>query len=377
MRNFTIYLALLLCLFASKINAQEIFEDRVNAIANKIEKITKDEKAALKIEVEAVNEQLINGTITQEEADVRKKKLAEARAITIESKVAAAELELKKLIQEKVDGKIGRKVKVDTVMVNGKATIVTTTTEITDSNYITRKGGKWSIRWKEDNSNPKYRDSIRARRSESRTTSQFVFATGFNNLVTDGAVANSDFRYLGSHFYEWGFTYNTRLAKNNNLLHLKYGLSLMYNNLRATENRMFVDNGLTTSLETSPVHMEDSRFRNVNLVLPLHLEFDFTKKREIDGKPIFRTHESFRFGIGGYAGVNVKSKQIIKTDIDGYKNKEITKGNFNVNDFVYGVSAYVGHEETSIYIKYDLNPLFKNNAVDQNNISLGIRFDLN
>ncbi len=378
MRNFTIYLALLLCLFVSKMNAQGLFDERVKTISDKIEKITKEEKAALKIEVEAVNDQLVNGTITKEEADSKKKKLAEARAINIESRVAAAEVELKQLIQDKVEGKINNRVTfTDTVMINGVPTIVTKTTEITDSNYITRKKGKWSIRWNSDDSNPKYNDSLRKRRSEPRTTSQFVFAAGVNNLVTDGVVANSDFRYWGSHFYEWGIAYNYRLAKNSNLLHLKYGLSLMYNNLRPTGNRLFIDNGTTTDLVQNMAHMKDSRFRNVNLVVPMHLEFDFTKKREYDGKTVFKTHESFRFGIGGYAGVNVKSKQIIKYDADGYKSKEITKGNFNVNDFIYGISTYVGHGETSLYLKYDLNPLFKNNAVNQNNISLGVRFDLN
>jgi len=48
MRNFTIYLASLLCLFLTKTFAQETFEDKAKAIADKIENITKDEKASLK-----------------------------------------------------------------------------------------------------------------------------------------------------------------------------------------------------------------------------------------------------------------------------------------------------------------------------------------
>lgn len=351
MRNFTIYLALLLCLVANKIMAQETFEDRAKTIATKIDAIVKEEKAALKIKVEEVNKKLEANTISTAEADREKRILAENSAKNIEDRVGKAETELSQLVKDRVDGKI----------------------KDNDSVRKFRLVWKWD-NWEKDS---KKRDSIRERRSESRTTSQFVFAAGVNNLVTDGAVANSDFRYWGSHFYEWGIAYNYRLAKNNNLLHLKYGLSLMYNNLRPTENRLFVDNGTTTDLEVNPQHMSDSRFRNVNLVVPMHLEFDFTKKKNIDGKEIFRTHESFRFGIGGFAGVNVKSKQIIKTDNNGYKNKDVTKGNFNVNDFVYGVSAYVGYKETSLYLKYDLNPLFKDNAVDQNNISLGVRFDLN
>lgn len=351
MRNLIIYLVVSACLFATKMTAQDTFDQKVREIANKIELVTKQEKAALKAEVDAVNKEVETGKLTYSEGDAKKLQLAETRSNNIETKVAQYELELKDIVQKKVDGKIK------------------------DPDTLRKFKFVWrSDNWKKD---VKKRDSIQRITSETRTTSQFVFAAGINNLVTDGAVANSDFRYMGSHFYEWGVSWNTRLAKNNNLLHLKYGMSLMYNNLRATENRLFVDNGNQTNLEVSPVHMEDSRFRNVNLVVPFHLEFDFTKKREHEGKAIFKTHKTFRFGIGGYAGVNVKSKQIIKYDLDGYKSREITKGNFNVNDFVYGVSTYIGYKETSIYVKYDLNPVFKNNAIDQNNISLGLRFDLN
>ena len=192
-------------------------------------------------------------------------------------------------------------------------------------------------------------------------------------------LEDSDYRVWGSHFYEWGVTYNSRIFKNNNLLHAKYGLSLMYNNLRPTDNRYFVKNGDQTDLVTSTIKLDDSRFRNVYLTAPLHLEFDFTpKKLSKDGtKTYFRTHESVRLGIGGYGGVRIKSKQILKYEIDDVKVKEKQKGDFNVSDFTYGLSAYLGYGQTSLYVKYDLNPMFKNNNIDQNNVSLGLRFDFN
>lgn len=350
MNRITVYLILSLCLFLAKVQAQDSFDMRVRAIANKIEIATKEEKTALKKEVEEVNVQLENRNISKEEADQKKKFLAEVRAKNIENRVAVYQKELNELVQLKVNG------------------------NISDNDTLKTRGG-FKIIW-----DPKFntkKDTLNTYKGEARTTTQFVFATGLNNLVTDGAVANSDFRYWGSHFYEWGLTWNTRIAKESNLLHFKYGLSVMYNNLRATENRRFVDNGSTTDLEVNPLHMKESRFRNVNVVVPMHLEFDFSGKTVKDGKTQFRTHESVRFGIGGFAGVNVKSKQIIKYDMDGYKTREVTKGDFNTNDFVYGVSTYIGYGSTSLYLKYDLSPLFEDNAIDQNNISLGVRFDLN
>lgn len=365
MKNFTIYLVVTLCLFLTKVHGQETFESRVRSIALKIESVTKEEKEALKKEVEEVNVQLENGTISRDEADIKKKLLAEIRAKNIENRVAKEQENLQKIIQEKVDGKI---VSEETNTKGGTTLIIGSSRDSIGNNETEILIPSMKIyRGKEHKQN----------RQSKRTTSQFVFAAGINNLVTDGEVANSDYRYWGSHFYEWGVTWNTRIAKNHNLLHFKYGVSVMYNNLRATENRLFVDNGTTTDLEVNPVHMKDSRFRNVNIVVPMHLEFDFSGKKEKDGKTYFNTHESFRLGIGGFAGLNFKSKQIIKYDIDGYDSRNVTKGSFNVNDFVYGVSTYVGYKSTSLYLKYDLSPLFKDNAIDQNNISLGVRFDFN
>jgi hypothetical protein len=171
---------------------------------------------------------------------------------------------------------------------------------------------------------------------------------------------------------------NTRIQKNNNLLHAKYGLSLMYNNLRPTDNRYFVVNGNQTNLEVSTTHFNDSRFRNVYLVVPMHLEFDFSKKTQNDDQPVFKTHQSFRIGLGGYVGGNIKSKQFLcYVDENGNDVTQKAKGDFNVNDFIYGASAYIGYKAISLYTKYDLNPLFRHNVLKQNNISLGLRFDFN
>jgi hypothetical protein len=346
------------------------FEDKAKAIANNIEMITTEEKNALKKEIEAIDLQVKEGKISAEKGQELKTKIAQERANNIETKVAIEEAKLAQLVQDKVDGKISdsddKPKKGGTMIVlgsNSKDSIGVNKTEINFGSMKVYQGEKDKIE-----------------RKSKRTSSQFVFAFGLNNVVTDGEnLKDSDYRVWGSHFYEWGISYNSRIFKNNNLLHAKYGLSLMYNNLRPTDNRYFVKNGNQTDLVTSSVNLDESRFRNVYLTAPLHLEFDFTpKKLSKDGtKTYFRTHESVRLGIGGYAGVRIKSKQILKYEADDIKVKEKQKGDFNVSDFNYGLSAYLGYGQTSLYVKYDLNPMFKNNNIDQNNVSLGIRFDFN
>jgi hypothetical protein len=110
----------------------------------------------------------------------------------------------------------------------------------------------------------------------------------------------------------------------------------------------------------------------------LHLEFDFTPKTiGDDGVTHFKTHKSVRVGLGGFAGLNFQTTQKLKWEEDDIRIKYKQKGDFNVNTFVYGLSGYLGYGATSIYVKYNLNELFKNNPVDQNNVSLGLRFDFN
>ena len=353
MRNFTIYLVLLLCLFASKMLAQDpsqkgeqakqTFELQAKNIASNIENITNEEKAALKKEVDAVDDELANGTITKEEAERKKEALAQIRANNIETRVAKEQEKLQILVQNKVDGKISEN----------------------DSTKVTLI-------------NIGYDKNIFKNTNEKRTTTQFVLAFGANNLVTDGSVANSDFYYWQSRFFEWGLTYNTRIFKNDNLLHLKYGFSVMYNNICPTDNRYFVRDGNNqTNLEVFPYELENSRFKNVYLVAPIHLEFDFSKNKSKQGDSSFSTHKGVRFGIGGYGGFRIKSKQKLYYNSDDEKLRIKTKGNFNANDLIYGLSTYLGYKATSLYLKYDLNPLFENNIVDQNNISLGVRHDFN
>ncbi|MFP9116318.1 hypothetical protein ACLI08_00865 [Flavobacterium sp. RNTU_13] len=346
MIKVTFYVMAFLCLAVNKMSGQT-FSQKATEISNNIETITKQEKDSLKIEVDAVNLLLDKNEITAAEADKRKKEYAEKRAKNIETRVGVEEQKLADLVRDKVDGKI----------------------------QAERKFHRFGFSYSEGYRNDTIKAKARQER-QRRTTSQFVYALGVNRLVKDGASADG-FKWR-SDFYEVGLTWNTRLAKNNNLLHAKYGLSLQYNNLRPDNNRYFVKEGNQTVLADFGRNLDVARLRYVNLVVPAHLEFDFSKKRMNGDKVDFRTHESFRLGLGGYAGFNVKEKQILKYKNDGGNSvKQKTKGDYNVNDFVYGVSAYVSYRAVGVYAKYDLQETFTHSFSGYNNFSLGMRFDIN
>jgi hypothetical protein len=347
MQKIILYISIALLILVNKVCAQEkTFEQKAKEIAVQIKTIAEEEKRALKAEVEALDKAVELGKITKEEAATSKAKIAEERAKNIETKIAAQE----KALRDLVNGNVNEEESNDSLK----------------KNSFSLSGGFKSKNYDKN-------------KSENRTTSQFVFAAGFNNLVTNNMVANSQFGYGRSGFWEWGVTWNTRISNNSNLLHLKYGAGFMYNSLHATDNRIFADINNQTVLVDAGVETKAKRtyFKNVYFVVPMHLEFDFSKTKIVDDKKVFKSHTGARFGIGGFVGVNSNSKQFIEYEQNGYKFKEKQKGDFNVNNFTYGVSTYIGYRATSLYLKYDLNPIFKNNPVDQNNISLGIRFDWN
>ena len=347
MQKIILYISIALLTLVNKVCAQEkTIEKQLLMIAVNIKVITEEEKKILKKEVESIDAQVKKGEITNEEGQRLKTKFSEERAKNIETKIAEQE----KALLDLVNDKITINETLDTLKTNS----FTLNTRFKSKNFDKNK-------------------------SENRTTSQSVMVLGFNNLVTNNMVANSQFGYGRSRFWEWGVTWNTRLSNNSNLLHLKYGASFMYNQLHATNNRVFADINNQTVLVDAGVETKANRtyFKNVYFVVPIHLEFDFSKTKVVDDKKVFKSHTGARFGIGGFVGVNTNSKQFIQYEQNGYRIRENQKGDFNVNDFTYGVSTYIGYRATSLYLKYDLNPIFKNNPVDQNNISLGLRFDWN
>jgi hypothetical protein len=319
------------------------FEKRVKIIADSIEYVKKTEKEWLKEEIKVIDRWVSNGTMSEEEAQQKKMALADKAAERINTKVAAWEAEIQQIVQDKVDGKL------------------------TEDDYVL------------DIRIPRNTDKIKKRTfGESRTTTQLVLAWGFNQAIEDGDVSNLDngvFEGFGSRYFEWGVAWNTRLIKNKSLFRAKYGFSFMYNTLRPRNNMYFVQNGNLTELVEFDGQLRSNKFRNVHLVLPLHLELDFSKKRKTDQAEYIQSHRAMRIGLGGYAGINLKTRQILRYNENGVNIRERQRNDFNTSDFIYGLSGYIGYKDVSLYVKYDLNTVFRNQPTDLHNISMAIRFD--
>lgn len=355
MKLITITIAFSLWLFATMYaQAQETDHDTQTAIEQLTElkeKIIEEEKEALKRDVENINARLENEAITEAEAETLKQEAAEKHALNIENRLAI------------IDNKVAL------LKRNGKVE------DDEDSGMIIRIGssGKDS---KNDNVlfiGPKNKQ----RKYDRRTTSDLVFAFGLNNVITEGeSLQDSDFKVAGSRFAELGWAWKTRVFKNTNWIRVKYGVSFQFNSLKPTDNRFYVDTGDQTELQNYPLNLDKSKFRMDNLVMPVHFEFGPSKKEEHDGYFRYNTENQIKVGLGGYAGINLGARQKLKFEEDGEDKKQKLKADYNTNKFIYGLSGYIGWQGVALYAKYDLNTIFKDNPVEQRNISLGLRFDV-
>lgn len=366
-----LFILVLLCTTLA-FSQEKTFESEVRKISKKIERITTAEKAALKEKVEAINVRLGKKEITVVEANQLKKVAAEFHAKRIEEKVGLEEKTLQQLVQDKTNGKILSDASYDdenTFTIGSK----TFHLRVQDN-----EGYKHNERYKKREKRISKRE--RKNRKNRSTTTQFVFATGVNNVLIDhevGTLDNSNYKFWKSHFYEVGWTWKTRFDKQASKLYLKYGFSFLWNNLRLDNNQYHVVNGIVTDIETHVDVLSESRLRNVQLILPAHVEWDFSKNGSYsDGHKRDRTNKSVRLGVGGYFGFKLGTKQFLEyKNTEGTKVEELQKDNFNVSNFTYGLSTYLAWRTTGVYVKYDLSPLFKD--TETRNISLGVRFDIN
>ena len=349
---------LLLVLFVTTIaqsQTKKRFETQVKIISQVMDKITKKHKDSLKQQVKEINVKLADKKISFDEAIKLKNKAATYHALQIENKIAIQEQKLQQLVQDKIDGKI-------------------LSSDVDSEKNSFKIGG---ATFKLDFS--KNEETKKKRRKDKRTTTQIVVAMGVNNVLDNyklGSLNDSDYKFWQSHFYEVGFTWKTRFSKKPSKTYLKYGFSFLWNNLRAQNNQYHQINGNETSLITHPNQLSESRLRHVQMTFPMHLEFDLSKNKVYTDKQVRdRTHRSIRFGVGGFVGFKLGTRQYLEfKNPTGVTVEEVQKNSFNTNTLNYGLSAYFAYKSCGLYAKYDLNPLFKN--TETRNISLGLRFDI-
>jgi hypothetical protein len=353
MQHITKYIVLIAIALSTQFSqAQDTNNsERIKILKDQKERITIEERGYLKTEVETILQRLKIGEITEENADLLKKEVAKKRALNIENRTAILANKIS-LLERNENGYYDN---------DGE-------TSIAGISIGGNKGTLVGIKTKGNNKPKKY---------DRRTYSDLVVAFGLNNAIVEGEkLEDSPYKFGGSRFFELGWAWKTRVFNKSNFLRFKYGFSFQINGLKPTDNRYFVESGNETNLAIFPSELKKSKLSVTNLVMPIHFEFGSSDKTVKDNYYRYSTYNKFKFGIGGYAGFNIGTRQKLKYTLDNDRVKDKIKRDYNTSNLVYGLSSYIAFKNVAVYAKYDLSPIFKDQAIEQNNISLGIRFDM-
>ena len=347
----TIKLFLIAFAITAIATAQQDYQRQIEQLIASKDQVTEQEKEALKLEVEAISLKLANNEIGTEVAKLLKEKAAEKRALNIAERLAI------------IDNRIS-------LLERNRGEVLQTQKEFKFGQdpfglSITVNNEPWQIFEQKE---PKY---------DRKTYSDFVFAVGLNNAIIEGqSLSESPYKVAGSRFAELGWSWRTRILPNSNFIRFNYGFSFQFNGLKPKGNEYFVAADGETTLQEFEFDLRKSKFRTDNLVFPMYLEFGPSRIVKSTERIRYNIDKKFRLGVGGYGGFNLSARQKLKYSREGETVKDKLKRGYNTNDFVYGLAGYAGVGGVLFYLKYDLNPIFKDAQTDQRNVSLGLRFDL-
>lgn len=207
------------------------------------------------------------------------------------------------------------------------------------------------------------------------------FDFGINNYLEDGSFPD----YSGAQYTvrPWGSWY----VGINSILHtdfgekffVEWGFGVSWYNFKFQDDRTRVtdtETGVTFTEDPRPFSFEKSKleatYLNVSIIPMYSFGSSHHHSRWWDDK---HGHDSFRIGIGPYAGYRIESHSKQVYEVDGDKEVDKEKDNFYLNNFRYGLKLQMGTQGIEFFTAYDLNPLFaKGKGPDLHAITFGIVF---
>lgn len=215
------------------------------------------------------------------------------------------------------------------------------------------------------------------RKSAKRITTTSGLTLGFGyNFISGNDLDINDFSYSNNNYFSIGVYWLTALNERQTA-RFKYGIEYQTQGTELNGNRAFTINDPdNTQIERLNFNADKAKFRQDQLVFPVHLEFGGTNRKEYeDGRVRYDDYNKFKIGIGGYAGFNMSSRLKYKYELSGEDIKQTTINAFDNNVLLYGVDAYVGYEDFTLFGRMGLNDIFKDDSVNGQYAAFGVRWN--
>jgi hypothetical protein len=194
---------------------------------------------------------------------------------------------------------------------------------------------------------------IPGRKSDKKVKTSFIINYGLNMLQgQEGAGIRPEINRGSSWFWEYGLQNRVKIG-NSKKVYFTYGLSYLKNRF-SWENSILLKDVIDTNGDHTPNFTKvenlkgDAKMRLGYVTLPLGFRLKVAKKTYFD--------------LGGYVGYNVLTSQTHVFKVAGEKITEKRNGDYGVNDWTYGATAGIKLFSTRFVFKYNLAPVFADNA---------------
>ena len=235
---------------------------------------------------------------------------------------------------------------------------------------VTRKDGNVRVtiresqnddRSSEQNENRERENEDSGWRNRSRSfhkatsSSYFAIGLGLNTLVEQSSqpgytTEQYELRPIGSRYVSLTLGQKATLARGRGAsLRLYYGLEVAWNNFMFENNNTIVKNADRVEFPIVTESLDKSKLTVATIGIPVVPRVTFINRNGRRGGHI---------GLGGYVNYRIDSYARLKFD-DG--NKDRLRSNFHLNELRYGLIGQLGIAGVSLFVKYDLVPLFKEN----------------
>jgi len=214
------------------------------------------------------------------------------------------------------------------------------------------------------------RDSARTvRRAKCYKATRFNLNVdlGLNNFINAGGEAFvPDLKPTDSRYVSLNLHLNSQIGGRKSPFYLISGFEFAFNNYMFDDNVVVEDLGnITQFRRVADINFKKSKLTHSSVNIPLMPMLRFKHENGKDG---------FKIGAGGFAGYRLGSHTKLKYEANGKIEKDKPRDNFNLSDFQYGLEGVVGYGGLDLFVKYNMNDLFKENRGPQVNvISFGLR----
>ncbi|WP_161887746.1 outer membrane beta-barrel protein [Pontibacter russatus] len=214
------------------------------------------------------------------------------------------------------------------------------------------------------------RDSTRAAHEEEHYKVT-RFESGLDlglNAFTGDASNLVDLKPLGSRYVSLNLHLKSQVGGRKSPFYIVSGPEFAFNNYMFEDNVVVEEEGdMTVFREEEELNFEKSKLTHSSVNLPLMALFQFKRENGKDG---------FTIGAGPFIGYRLGSHTKQKYELEGRTERDKTRDSFNLTDFQYGVEGVVGYGSLSLFAKYNMNDLFKENrGIQTNVVSFGIRLN--